>query len=279
MYGRGGIFYAPSVVVRDDDDEDEDEDEEDEGCISDGFIVPNNVVEYISDESTNNESEYQYNNNNNKKMKAQVKKEIRRQLNGVRKSVKTLARTEVVKMVGKCKTALTHQTPSSDRIVSLGVSSSMQCTNSALPPQYLRLSIDILQRTFITKGSLPLNHTTELSIINNAVFTTIIFKTPTTCRMAKTKISYIQHSNNIKSKEKIISLSSIISIMSFVTTPSFKNDHNNFMKAQQEIIQILPLTTTNYKTFLTRMGYSNCEIVKENFEQLMNYLSLVTIVK
>ncbi len=56
-------------------------------------------------------------------------------------------------MVGKCKTALI----SSDKIVSLGVSSSMQCTNSTLPPLYLRLSIDILQRTFITKGSLPMN--------------------------------------------------------------------------------------------------------------------------
>ncbi len=69
MYGSGGIFYASSVVVRDDDDDDE----EDEGCISDGFIVPNNVVEYVSDENINNESEYQFN-NNNIKMKTQVKK-------------------------------------------------------------------------------------------------------------------------------------------------------------------------------------------------------------
>ncbi len=43
--------------------------------------------------------------------------------------------------------------------------------------------------------------------------------------------------------------------MSFIT-PSFKNDQNNFMKAQQEIIQIHPPTTTNYKMFLTRMRYS-----------------------
>ncbi len=51
MHGRGGIFYAPTVVVRDDDDDNE----EYESCISDGFIVPNGVVEYVSDENKNND--------------------------------------------------------------------------------------------------------------------------------------------------------------------------------------------------------------------------------
>ncbi len=61
-------------------------------------------------------------------MKKQVKKEVRKQMIGIRKSFMTFARAEVMKKVGKCNTALTHQMPSSDKMHKLNSATSVLAT-------------------------------------------------------------------------------------------------------------------------------------------------------
>ncbi len=144
----GGIFYAPSVVVRDEDDNEYD------GLY---FWRVYRRERWIC---------FWW---KHKKMKVNTDSIIIKW--NIRKSANTFARAVVMKMVGKCKTVFTRQTPRSEKIVS---------------PRKIHF-----QWT-----------TSQISIVNNAIFTKIISKTPTTCRRAKPKISYIQHTNNIKSKEK-----------------------------------------------------------------------------